>query len=174
MPETDYCARDDRWYDAGSSPRDATRDRARQVSVRDMTDTKEAGLIEIIAANNCELAYVIRAAYQPTETKFLTPAELKQQVGYIVYPAGTEIPRHSHRALERQIVGTSEVLMIKSGCCLIDIYDDEKQFVATRELCVGDVVLLVAGGHGLRMLENTVLLEIKQGPYTGLDEKERF
>jgi hypothetical protein len=24
------------------------------------------------------------------------------------------------------------------------------------------------------MLEDTVLFEIKQGPYTGLDEKERF
>jgi hypothetical protein len=38
----------------------------------------------------------------------------------------------------------------------------------------GDVLLLVKGGHGFRMLEETVFVEIKQGPYTGLDEKERF
>jgi len=31
---------------------------------------------------------------------------------------------------------------------------------------------LVGGGHGFRMQEDTVLLEIKQGPYLGLGEKE--
>ena len=46
--------------------------------------------------------------------------------------------------------------------------------VATRELLPGDIMLMVGGGHGFRMLEDTVLLEVKQGPYTGLDEKERF
>jgi hypothetical protein len=35
-------------------------------------------------------------------------------------------------------------------------------------------MLMVAGGHGFRMLEDTVILEVKQGPYTGEDEKERF
>ena len=139
-----------------------------------MSDKGAADFIEVIGAGGQELTYLIRAAYHPTETTFLTPPELKQQVGYIVYPAGAEIPRHSHLAIERQIVGTSEVLVIKSGRCLIDIYDDAQRLVATRELCVGDVVLMVGGGHGFRMLEDTVLLEIKQGPYTGLDEKERF
>jgi hypothetical protein len=33
---------------------------------------------------------------------------------------------------------------------------------------------MVGGGHGFRMLENTVLLEVKQGPYTGIDEKRLF
>ena len=139
-----------------------------------MSDTGATDLIEVIGAGGQELTYIIRAAYHPTETSFLTPPELKQQVGYIVYPAGAEIPRHCHRPVERQIVGTSEVLVIKSGRCVIDIYDDEHRLIATRELCVGDVVLMVGGGHGFRMLEDTVLLEIKQGPYTGLDEKERF
>ena len=139
-----------------------------------MSDTGAADLIEVIGANGQELTYIIRVAYRPTETSFITPPELKQQVGYIVYAAGAEIPRHTHRAIERHIVGTSEVLVIKSGRCLIDIYDDGQQLIATRKLRVGDVVLMVAGGHGFRMVEDTVLLEIKQGPYTGLDEKERF
>jgi hypothetical protein len=55
-----------------------------------------------------------------------------------------------------------------------DIYSDERELIASRELCEGDVILLVAGGHGFRMLQDTVLLEIKQGPYTGIEEKERF
>jgi len=38
----------------------------------------------------------------------------------------------------------------------------------------GDIVMLVNGGHGFSLLEDTILFEIKQGPYTGLVEKERF
>jgi len=45
---------------------------------------------------------------------------------------------------------------------------------APRELNVGDVILMFGGGHGFRMPEDTVLLEIKQGSYTGEDEKKRF
>ena len=139
-----------------------------------MTKKESTDLIEIIRKNDQELTYIIRASYHPDETNFLTPPELKQQVGYIVYSAGSEIPKHSHRALERKIVGTSEVLVVKSGRCLIDIYDEDQKLIATREISSGDVVLLVNGGHGFRMLEDTVFLEIKQGPYIGLDEKERF
>jgi hypothetical protein len=76
--------------------------------------------------------------------------------------------------LERHLVGTSEVLIIKRGRCLLDVYNDNKELVATRELGTGDLMLMVGGGHGFRMLEDTVLLEVKQGPYTGVEEKERF
>lgn len=120
------------------------------------------------------LAYIIRAEMAPKKTTFLTPPEFKQQVGYIVYPAASELPRHTHRPLERHLTGTSEVLVVKSGHCLIDIYNDDHELVVTRELRAGDVMLMVGGGHGFRMLEDTVFMEIKQGPYTGLDEKERF
>ena len=130
--------------------------------------------VERITWNDKPLAYIIRAEMNPEKTIFLTPPEFNFQVGFIVYPAGGEIARHVHRPLERHIVGTSEVLVVKKGRCLIDIYNDDRELVATRELRAGDVMLMVGGGHGFRMLEDTVFLEIKQGPYTGMDEKERF
>ena len=46
--------------------------------------------------------------------------------------------------------------------------------VASRELHTGDVMLMVGGGHGFRIIEDTVFLEIKQGPYQDQEEKERF
>jgi hypothetical protein len=64
--------------------------------------------------------------------------------------------------------------VVKKGRCEVDIYNLLKEPVATRELREGDILLLVSGGHGFRIMEDTVFLEIKQGPYTGLDEKERF
>ena len=131
-------------------------------------------LIENITWQGVPLAYIIRGKLNLTQTTFLTPPEFKQQVGFIVYPAGGEIQRHVHRPLERHLVGTSEVLIVRRGRCEIDLYNDERQLVAVRELGQGDIMLMVTGGHGFRMLENTVFLEVKQGPYTGLEEKERF
>jgi hypothetical protein len=130
--------------------------------------------IERLACNGHALAYIIRGSFSPATTTFLTPPEFKQQVGFVVYPAGGDIQRHDHRPLERKIVGTSEVLVVKRGRCEIDIYNDERELVATRELGPGDIMLMVGGGHGFRMIEDTTFLEIKQGPYTGVDEKERF
>jgi hypothetical protein len=120
------------------------------------------------------LAYIIRRELTPAATTFLTPSDLPQQLGFVVYPAGGEIKAHLHRPLERTVRGTSEVLVVKKGRCEVDIYNTLKEAVATRELCEGDILLLVDGGHGFRILEDTVFVEIKQGPYTGLEEKERF
>jgi hypothetical protein len=131
-------------------------------------------LVESIDWSGRPLAYVIRRQLNPEKTSFLTPSELNLQVGFVVYRGGQEIPRHTHRALDRTLHGTSEVLMLKQGRCLVDIYNDDKELVATRELVEGDLLFLVAGGHGFRVIEDTVFIEIKQGPYFGVDEKERF
>ena len=137
-------------------------------------ESKTADDLEIISSGDQPLAYIIRNRFLPQRTTFVTQPEFKQQLGYIVYPAGAVIPRHVHLPLKREIVGTSEVILIRQGRCEVEIYTDQKELVATRELAAGDIVLMVNGGHGFRMIEDTVLLEVKQGPYTGLDEKERF
>lgn len=137
--------------------------------------TKDArDLVEKIVWGDVPLAYIIRGDLMPSRTTFLTPPQFKQQVGFVVYPAGGEIQRHVHRPLSRHLIGTSEVLIVRRGRCEIDIYNDDRELVATRELREGDVMLMVGGGHGFHMLEDTVFLEVKQGPYTGQDEKERF
>ena len=140
----------------------------------DTTKNTGSDLIERIHWGKTCLGYIIRSGFQPDRTTFVTPPDCPQQVGYIVYPAEGEIQRHIHNPIERSLCGTSEVLVLKQGRCQIDIYNDHRELVATRELQTGDVILMVSGGHGFRMMENTLFLEIKQGPYAGLDEKEVF
>ena len=129
---------------------------------------------EIITWQDQPLVYIIHTDPMPEKTTFLTPPEFKQQVGFVVYPSGGVIARHLHLALERHLVGTCEVLVLLKGRCLMDIYNDKKELVATRELNQGDVMLMVGGGHGFRVQEDTVFLEVKQGPYLEVEEKERF
>ena len=129
---------------------------------------------EIISWNGEPLVNIIRPNPLPDRTTFITPPEFKQQVGFVVYPAGGIIARHIHLALERHLCGTCEVLVLLKGRCLIDVYTNGKELVATRELKAGDVMLMVGGGHGFRIQEDTVFLEVKQGPYLEIEEKERF
>lgn len=130
--------------------------------------------IEIITAHDQILCYIIKNTIQLNNTMFITPPDAKQQVGFIVYPKGGHIARHVHKQSERNILGMAEVLVIRSGRCQIDIYDDNYEIIATRELCQGDIVLMVRGGHGFKVLEDTIMLEIKQGPYLGVDDKILF
>jgi len=130
--------------------------------------------IEEIIYKKILIAYIVRAEKVPERTEFITLDNVKQQVGFIVYPKGGEIARHIHLPIERHLKGTSEVLLVRKGKLEVDFFTDDKKFICTRELKEGDLVLLVSGGHGFRCMEDTVLLEIKQGPYTGLVEKEHF
>jgi hypothetical protein len=128
----------------------------------------------ICAADGQVLTYLIRASALPEQTRFMTPSDCNLQVGQVVYPAGGEIARHVHLPVERHIVGTTEVLLVQQGRCEVDVFSADRDLVATRALGVGDIVIAVGGGHGFRVLEDLVLLEIKQGPYPGGAEKERF
>lgn len=130
--------------------------------------------VETLSADGKPAAYVIRGQTGPDETVFPTSADLTLQVGFVGRAQGQAVEPHVHHAVERTIRGTAEVLMVLSGRCHLDIFDSARAQVQTTTMSSGDVVLLVSGGHGFRMIEDTVLLEVKQGPYRGLSEKERF
>lgn len=130
--------------------------------------------IEIVQDGDEPLAYFVRAACMPSKTTFLTPDSFGQQMGMVVYGAGQEIQRHLHLPVVREVHGTSECIIVRKGACLIDIYDCQKRLLSTHTLGTGDIVLLIGGGHGFRMTEDTVLFEVKQGPYVGIADKERF
>lgn len=130
--------------------------------------------IEEIHSRGSLLAYVIRAEWLPEQTTFITADEADFQLGCFVYGAGGEAARHEHREVTRSVRGTNEFVLVRKGRCEVDLYDDNRELVRTLELRAGDAVLMVSGGHGFRLPEDTVLLSIKQGPYSGLSEKERF
>ena len=130
--------------------------------------------IEPICQGQTPIAYIVRAGATRATTSFFTGDDATFQAGFVVYPAGGSVVPHIHLPIVRTVVGTSELLLVRSGRCIVDIYGEDRALVASRELVTGDLVLSVGGGHGFRMLEDTVLFEVKQGPYGGGAEKERF
>ena len=131
-------------------------------------------MIERIVHQNRELALIVRSTFSAPGIEFFTPGSYSQQLGYMNRPAGHVIPPHVHRPVLRQVHYTKEVLFIRSGKLRVDFYSEAQQFLESRILGAGDVILLAEGGHGFEMLEPTEMFEVKQGPYAGDDDKIRF
>lgn len=135
--------------------------------------TEGAG-IEVCESDGKLLAVVLRATATSDGTTFVTPPTCAQQVGFIVYKGGSTIPRHEHLPVRRSLIGTTEVVFVRKGRCTAEIYDSQRVFVREFELVPGDAILLNGGSHGFRVHEDTVLLEVKQGPFLSEPEKVRF
>jgi mannose-6-phosphate isomerase-like protein (cupin superfamily) len=131
-------------------------------------------MIERIKHHDRELALIIRAEYRSDGIEFFTPNSYSQQVGYMNRPTGYVIPPHVHNPVAREVHFTKEVLFIKSGRLRVDFYSDQQAYLESAMLFQGDVILLAFGGHGFEMLEDSEIIEVKQGPYAGEADKTRF
>jgi anti-sigma factor ChrR (cupin superfamily) len=131
-------------------------------------------MIDIIKKNNAILSVIIRENYRSEGIEFFTPDDFSQQLGYMNRKKGYSIPPHRHNIVERKVTLTQEVLYIKSGKVRVDFYDDDQVYLESRILNKGDVILLATGGHGFEMLEDSEMIEVKQGPYVGEEDKVRF
>ena len=131
-------------------------------------------LIEKITSNNQIIAIIIRNEFSKEGIEFFTPGDFSQQLGYMKHTKGETIQEHIHVLHVREIQYTQETLFIKSGRVKINFYHQDKLFFTSRELKTGDVILLASGGHGFEFLEETEMIEVKQGPYCGDQDKVRF
>ena len=132
------------------------------------------GQIEEVMKKNRLLAMIIRRDYVCEGIDFITPNEYSQQVAYMHHPAGIVIDAHIHNLVHRNVVMTQEVLIIKKGVLRVDFYDEYEDYLESRNLYKGDIILLVSGGHGFKVLEEVEMIEVKQGPYAGSNDKKRF
>ncbi|MFX4242253.1 hypothetical protein ACOL22_05685 [Aliarcobacter butzleri] len=131
-------------------------------------------MIQNITHNEKLLSVIIRANYEKDGIEFFTPDDFSQQLGYMNRPKGYVIPPHVHNPVKREVHYTKEVLYVKSGKVRVDFYDDDRNYLQSTILEKGDVILLAYGGHGFEMIENSEMIEVKQGPYAGEMDKIRF
>jgi hypothetical protein len=132
--------------------------------------------VESIMDGRTLIAILVRNVRHADEARFLTPPGSALQFGVLKRGAGHIVPAHLHKRFkaERNSRGarTAEVLVIQKGLVRAELYGNTRKPVCSRVLKRGDALILVAGGHGFRFLRETVLLEVKQGPYSGPSGKE--
>ncbi len=131
-------------------------------------------MIETIKTGEQLLAVIISRDFHEPGIHFFTPNDLSQQLAYMRHPAGKVIDPHVHNPVSRNVHFTQEVLLIKRGRLRVDFYNDSQTYLESRVLEEGDVILLATGGHGFQVLEEIEMIEVKQGPYAGDQDKTRF
>src|SRR5215211_1177193 len=131
-------------------------------------------MIETLKIGDQLLAVIMSARFREPGIHFFTPNDLSQQLAYMRHPVGKVIDPHVHNPVSRNVHYTQEVLVIKRGKLRVDFYDDSQAYLESRVLEAGDVILLATGGHGFEVLEDIEMIEVKQGPYAGDQDKTRF
>jgi mannose-6-phosphate isomerase-like protein (cupin superfamily) len=131
-------------------------------------------MIEQITYDNQLLALIVSQKFEEPGIHFFTPNELSQQLAYMRHPVGKVIQPHVHNPVTREVQFTQEALFIRKGKLRVDIYNNEQEYLESRMLEPGDVILLVAGGHGFEVLEEVEMIEVKQGPYVGEQDRTQF
>lgn len=135
-----------------------------------MSDVK----VETIVDGLEPIALLIRADYDAEGIHFFTPGSFSQQVAYMRHPKDKVVEPHVHNLVARQVLYTQEVLLVRRGKVEVNLFSSGREFLTSRILQDGDLILLCGGGHSLKMLEETSMIEIKQGPYAGDNDKTRF
>lgn len=131
-----------------------------------------ASHIEEVKVDGVTAAIIVRTGFNPEGIQFVTPDDYSQQLGFMRRPAGYKIQPHVHLQVDRKASFTQEVLYVRKGRVRVDFYRDDESYVESCEISVGDVILLSSGGHGFEMIEESEMIEVKQGPY--MDDKRRF
>ena len=131
-------------------------------------------MIEEIKHGDDLLAVIVRKEYHKEGISFITPDEFTLQLGFMNHPDGHKIQPHMHQPVKRETIGTKEVLIIQKGVLRIDFYSFSKEYLESRELSAGDVILLISAGHGMTVVEPVSMIEVKNGPYISEQDKEKF
>lgn len=131
-------------------------------------------MVEVIKHQGTVIAIIVRKDYRKEGIEFITPENYSLQLGHMTRPVGYEVIPHTHNPVRRETVGTQEALFIKDGAIRIDFYSFEREYLESRELAAGDIILLAGAGHGITVLETATIVEVKNGPFIEGADKGRF
>ena len=81
---------------------------------------------------------------------------------------------HRHNKRLTKVLTTTEVILLFKGMLRVDFYNEKKFYLFSKKLYAGDIIMLVNGGHGFKVLKDVEMLEVKQGPYNLATDKVKF
>ena len=132
-------------------------------------------MIQNIVHKKTILAKIIRSSYLKKKgINFFTSNKLSQQVAYMNHPTSHIIQPHLHKRRLKKVDDTVEVLIILSGVLKIDFYTESRKYIFSKIARKNDIVILLTGGHGFKIMKNCKMIEVKQGPYSPRKDKFKF
>jgi len=120
-------------------------------------------------------ALIVRSKFRKKNgISFFTPNDTNQQFGYMKHNKGYTIKPHKHKKRATNIFYTTEVIIIFKGSLRVDFYDLKQKYLFSKIINEKDIVMLVHGGHGFKVLKKIEMIEVKQGPYSVSKDKVKF
>tara|TARA_B000000532_G_scaffold185322_1_gene151375 strand:- start:250 stop:684 length:435 start_codon:yes stop_codon:yes gene_type:complete len=132
-------------------------------------------VIEKIKHKKKLFALIVRGKYRNRKgITFFTENKDIQQFGYMNHKKNHIIKPHIHKSQTRKLIYTSEVILILKGKLRVDFYNTKKKYLFSKVLNEKDIIMLVHGAHGFKVLKDVQMIEIKQGPYITKLDKVKF
>ena len=132
-------------------------------------------MIEKIIYKNKLFALIVRGKYRNTRgINFFTSKNNTQQFGFMKHRKNHIVKPHTHNKRLTKILRTTEVILLLKGILRVDFYDDMKKYLFSKIINEKDIIMLVHGGHGFKVLKNAEMIEVKQGPYSLARDKIKF
>jgi len=125
--------------------------------------------LQEITSNGKTIAIVVKANFAKKGVNFVSKENFPLQLGISCYKEGETIRSHVHVDKKLEINEVQEIVHFEYGRAIVDLYKLNGEKFKSVELSEGDTIFFVEGGHGFTMLEDTKLIEVKQGPYLGKD-----
>ena len=120
-------------------------------------------------------ALIVKKGYRKKKgISFFTNNNANQQIGYMSHKKNHIIYPHLHRRRDARIFYTTEVIILLKGKLRVDFYDNKKEYLFGKTLSKNDIIYLIQGAHGFKVLEPIEMIEIKQGPYLQSKDKIKF
>ena len=132
-------------------------------------------MIEKIQNQKKLYALIVRSRYRKKKgINFFTDKNATQQFGYMNHKKDHIILPHRHNKRQSKILLTTEVIIILKGMLRVDFYSDKEKYLFSKRLYSNDIIMLSSGGHGFKVLKDTQMIEVKQGPYSLSMDKVKF
>lgn len=72
---------------------------------------------------------------------------------------------HMHAQKKRITKKLQECLVVVKGKIKVDLYSKSKKYFKSIYLLSGETIIFISGGHGVRILQDSEIIEIKNGPF---------
>ena len=132
-------------------------------------------MIENIKYKKKLYAIIVRSKFRKKKgINFFTPKNVTQQFGYMKHKKNHLIMPHKHNKRLTKILITTEVIILLKGILRVDFYNNNKKYLFSKKISSDDLIMLVNGGHGFKVLKDVEMIEVKQGPYKLSIDKFKF
>ena len=132
-------------------------------------------MIEKILHKDKLFALIVKGNFRKKRgINFFTPNNSTQQFGYMKHKKGHIVEPHQHNKRLTKIFSTTEVILLLKGILRVDFYDNKRKYLFSKIINAKDIIMLVHGGHGFKVIKNAEMIEVKQGPYSLTKDKIKF